>query len=174
MALRAFVNPPPAKRISLPLKRAGKAIHNKFLEENRYKSIDPAMMPWPELRKDFKESNIQQAAYARDILLKAGYGVRAVKRKARILVFGEREEDKVELMAEMEHGRWIDERLRAGWTYGPNRDPENKVSPYLVQWGNLSESIKDYDRDVVRNLPRMLAEAGIEVYRPRKKPVAKQ
>jgi hypothetical protein len=68
----------------------------------------------------------------------------------------------VELMAELEHGRWNTERLLDGWTLGP-RDPLKKTSPYLVAWADLPDGIKEYDRTLVRSIPEVLSKAGLEV-----------
>jgi len=73
--------------------------------------------------------------------------------------------EEVEVMSEMEHGRWNVERLRAGWRLGPKRDSTNKITPYLVPWKELPEGIKKWDRDAVRNWPKVFAQAGLEVYR---------
>jgi len=69
----------------------------------------------------------------------------------------------IEKMAVMEHGRWIVERLRAGWRYGPHRRPKEKMSPYLTPWNELPDEVKEYDRIVIREYPEVLAKAGLEV-----------
>ena len=69
-------------------------------------------------------------------------------------------------LAEMEHGRWNVERLMQGWRFGEKKDSVKKISPYLVPWEELSEEIKGYDIDGVKNLPKVLKEAGLEVYQP--------
>jgi hypothetical protein len=71
----------------------------------------------------------------------------------------------IEVMAELEHERWNRERLRAGWRYGPERDTERKISPYLVPWSELPDEIKEYDRETARGIPQLLAEVGIEITR---------
>jgi len=128
------------------------------------------MMPWEELREDLKHSNLHQADYAEKILRTVGYEVREAKRD------GERgavdpadppvfTDEEVERMAELEHGRWIVERLKSGWTYGPKRDSGERTSPYLVPWMDLPDDIKDFDRIAVREIPECLKEAGLDVYK---------
>jgi hypothetical protein len=41
-------------------------------------------------------------------------------------------EAKIEALAEMEHDRWMAERLLNGWIHSEHRDPDKKISPYLV------------------------------------------
>ena len=75
-------------------------------------------------------------------------------------------EDQIELLAELEHERWVAERKEDGWKYGSSRDPENKISPYLIPWSdpNLTEEVKDWDRNAVKKIPELLEKAGFEVY----------
>jgi len=160
MALRAFVDPSRSTLRQAQLERVGEVIHTKYLQENRYKSIDPAMMPWEELREDLKESNRLQVDYAEKILRTAGYSVWDAEGMIEFPVFSMKE---IEKMAVMEHGRWIVERLRAGWRYGPHRRPKEKMSPYLTPWNELPDEVKEYDRIVIREYPEVLAKAGLEV-----------
>lgn len=69
-------------------------------------------------------------------------------------------------MAKMEHDRWSAERLFEGWTYAPGeKNSARKTSPYLVTWPELSEEIKEFDRNTVRGLPAFLAKADLRVVR---------
>jgi hypothetical protein len=76
----------------------------------------------------------------------------------------------IESLAEREHARWNVERLIAGWVYGPTADKDKKISPYLVPWDELPDQIREYDREPVRAIPRMLAAAGFEL-QPLKKSI---
>jgi len=162
MAIRAFVNPGETSLKKDQLERVAKVIHNKYLEEHRYTNIDPAMMPWGELREDLRQSNRAQADYAEKILRSVGYGVLEA---AGTIEYPEFSDDEIERMAEIEHGRWIVERLKSGWSYGPKRDPKLKKSPYLAPWKDLPEEVKEYDRGAVREYPECLRMAGLEVYK---------
>jgi hypothetical protein len=42
---------------------------------------------------------------------------------------------------------------------------EKRISPYLVSWNRLPESVKDRDRQAVRNIPKLLASLGLEIRR---------
>lgn len=64
-----------------------------------------------------------------------------------------------ELLAEMEHGRYNAERLLRGWRSGL-RDTGRFLSPHLVPWDKLAEEYRVYDRDIIADLPEVLAEAG--------------
>ena len=71
----------------------------------------------------------------------------------------------VEILAEMEHGRWTVERLLDGWCLGEKKDVIRKISPYLKPWAELPEDVKEFDRRTVRGIPDFLAEVGLEVRR---------
>ncbi len=67
-------------------------------------------------------------------------------------------------MGRVEHTRYVGEMLRNGYTLGP-RDPKKKTNPNLVDWDSLAEEIRELNRATFYPVPRLLAEAGLEVYR---------
>jgi hypothetical protein len=54
--------------------------------------------------------------------------------------------------------------LANGWTLGEIKDIENKISPSLIPYDELSEEVKNLDRDSIRNIPRLLEKIGMGVY----------
>lgn len=140
----------------------GQAIHDNFRQIRVTPSADPSMAEWPDLREDLKESNRQQADHIFEKLRQIGCSVFPVRdRPVARMTFTDQE---IEQMAEMEHARWVVERLRNGWTLG-ERDVARKISPYLVPWEALSEEVKEWDRDPVRKIPEFLAKVGLEIRR---------
>lgn len=166
-SIRAFMNPGKPSMSEDKKTQIGQIVHEKFLQENRYKSLDPVMMQWSLLRDDIRRSNVQQAGYLEEILLSVGYGLRPYTGKNAVTQFLP---DEVEKMAEMEHGWWNVERLKSGWKYGPVKDTAKKISPYLVPWEALTETVKGYDRTNVKNWPEILSRVGLEIYRLSLKP----
>jgi hypothetical protein len=73
-------------------------------------------------------------------------------------------EEIVETLAVFEHEEWVRERIGQGWTYNELKDNEKRVSPYLVPYHELSEEIKDLDRDTVRNIPALLESIDMAIY----------
>ena len=73
--------------------------------------------------------------------------------------------EEVEILAEMEHERWVLEREADGWLYGETRNVDTKISPHLRPWDELTEEVKEYDRETVRGTPEFLAKVGFKVYR---------
>ncbi|MDR3719724.1 MAG: RyR domain-containing protein [Bryobacteraceae bacterium] len=142
--------------------RAAERAHERYLASLRRKPEDPAARAWSELPEVLRDSNRQQVRYFAGILQAAGYDL------APAAPDGEGVEDfsadEIELMAEMEHGRWNAERLLEGWRLGP-RDPLRKTSPYLLRWDELTEDARQLDREAVRAFPALAAEAGLQVRR---------
>ena len=116
----------------------------------------------PEL---LQESNRDQA---RDIPAKIralGYRIAAIGESGgagRVTAFAPAE---VEYLAYLEHRRWVEERLRNGWTWGEKRDDARSTHPDLVPYDELSEESKALDRLAAGSLLTVLEEAGLGVYR---------
>ena len=143
----------------------GQVIHARYLtnQKDRKAPDDPSMQLWETLREDLRESNRQQADYITANLRSIGCGIMPVSdQKPAPVTFTDAE---VEIMAEMEHDRWMKERRIAGWVHGPERSIEHKISPYLVLWAELPDDMKELDREAVRAIPEVLAQAKFEVYR---------
>ena len=63
-----------------------------------------------------------------------------------------------ELLAENAHDHWALQRMADGWTYGPQRDDDEKRHPCLVPYEELPESEKEYDRNAaIETLKAILA-----------------
>lgn len=72
-------------------------------------------------------------------------------------------DEEVEDMAIFEHDDWWIEKEGTGWRYDEVKDNDKKTSPYLVPWEDLTEDIKDYDRDPARNIPSLMQSIGLKV-----------
>lgn len=137
------------------------ALHGAYLaaRSDTGAAGDPALRPWSELPESLRESNRDHAAHVAVKLAAVGRAVGPLIDWGSALV--PFPDDEVELMARLEHVRWVAERRRAGWRPGP-RDPERRTSPYLVPWEDLSEEIRDHDRMFVRELPHLLVSVGLQ------------
>jgi hypothetical protein len=134
-----------------------------YNQKERKSADDPSMQPWETLREDLRESNRQQADHIIAKLRAVNCGMMPVAGREPVAITFTPAE--IEIMAEMEHDRWMAERRIAGWVYGPERDVERKITPYLVPWSELPEDVKEWDREAVRAIPEVLAQAKFEVYR---------
>ena len=68
-------------------------------------------------------------------------------------------------LAELEHLRWIEERFAEGWKFGPMKNKDQKITPWLIPYDQLPEEMKEFDRDPVRNIPALLARIDLKVVR---------
>ena len=147
------------------LETIARAIHESYrkAQASSTNAKDVTMLDWEKLPDYIKESNREQADDITKKLQRIGCTVHKVKsRRVALITFTEEE---IELMAEMEHDRWNAERLREGWKLGKKKDATNKISPYLVTWASLSEEAKEWDREIVRKIPELLAKVGLEIRR---------
>lgn len=71
----------------------------------------------------------------------------------------------VELLAENAHDIWASERLRDGWTFGPERDDTERRHPCLVPYAQLSDRDRDYDRTMVIGSIRAILALGFNISR---------
>ena len=141
------------------VERLAIAIHMNY-NEKRLKEHPEDELKYPNfsnLPDDMKYSNIRQALGIYDKLDIIGCELKPIDSKAYTL-----SNDEIELLAEIEHEDWIKERIDSGWTLG-DKDTENKKSPYLIPYNELSEEIKDYDRDTIRNIPKIVGLIGLEI-----------
>jgi len=136
----------------------GEQLHVSYLNSNR----EGSLKNWNELDDTFKEANKKQAAYSLEIIKAAGFNVVGGVDAPTPITFTD---DEIEDMAKLEHGRWVVERLRAGWRYGKKRDNERKIHPLIVPWNDLSEADKEKDRKGVITFLALLAQVGWEVRR---------
>ena len=138
------------------------AIHARYNEEQIARNPDqPLRYPrFSDLPDDLKYSNMRQAQGIYDKLKLAGYTMRLKGAPGAVTEFSP---EVVEAMARYEHDEWMRERIALGWTLG-ERNPELKTSPYLVPYDELTEDIKELDRDAARNIPVLADRIGMAVY----------
>ncbi len=137
------------------------------IRKNKVLHKEPSLADWHNLKKEFKESNLHEADHIFEKLHQIGCEAYDVKgRKISLIEFGKKE---IELMAEMEHGRWNAERLNSGWRWGETRDDDKKINPYIVGWQSLPEDIKEWDREMVRKIPVILEKVGLEIRRVKRR-----
>lgn len=143
-----------------------RAIHADYIRREsasgRLPADDPALRPWADLPTTLQESNRGQARGIGANLESIGCTIAPVTSRGAGPVVITPEE--LETMAQQEHARWVRHRRASGWTEGP-RDPVARTTPYLVEWEALTEEARNLDRDAVRAIPALLAEAGFTVVR---------
>ena len=68
-----------------------------------------------------------------------------------------------EKIAENVHEVWAQGRISQGWTYGEQRDDENKKTPCLVPYAELSDTEKEYDRNTAIETLKLIVALGYKI-----------
>lgn len=163
--IEEFVKPHPTQLATAEREVLAQIIHNAYREYERSitSADDPSLAPWNELLSDLKQSNRAQADRLFEKMERLGYRIeRYPGSTAPVTEFTPEELD---VLARMEHARWVVERLNGGWACAAGRDVRLKLSPYFVAWDDLPENVKEKERSVVRRIPYLLAETGLQICR---------
>jgi hypothetical protein len=146
--------------------RIARSVHHVYLRNQLERGVGwgaaPAMVRWEELPEDLRASNRGWVVGLPERLARMGATI-APRDGASEVVF---EGAELEKLAEAEHELWESVRVAQGWRSGRVRDDAAKVHPMVgVPWSELPEANREKDRDVVRLLPEILAEFGLELVR---------
>ena len=143
-----------------------RSIHNAYvameIANGETLATNPSMVPWGRLPENLRQSNIAQAIDIGAKIEEIGAIVVPQSASAPMFAFTDSE---VEHLAQLEHQRWTREKIALGWKYGQPRDDQRKIHPDLRDWDDLSEPVKDRDRNAVRTLPATLRDAGYQILR---------
>jgi len=144
-----------------------KAIHNDYISKQKEAgTFNPTKkashQEWNTLSQNFKDQNRSQAD---NIMIKVrAIGGRLTSQKTSIPEYHfTGNKDIVELLAMMEHHRWCAHLWLNGWQYGEVRNDANKIHTDLIPYDQLSEPVKQYDRDAIVNLPALLFRLGKKI-----------
>ena len=149
-----------------------KLVHRNYLElreKQRGETLPekwktkPADRPWEQLSENYREDNRNNADHL-EVKLRAVDCV--------LVKIGESDDrpphtftdEEVEVLAEMEHNRWNASKWLDGWCLGQRNDAL-KLHDNLVPYADLTEDIKEYDRDTVRKLPEVYGRFGYRITR---------
>jgi hypothetical protein len=139
------------------------ALHNRWRQQRPKGESAPT---WEELDESRKESSRAQARDIKVKVRKYGCKIELLHKWDTGFAF---EPDEVEQLARDEHKRWTREREADGWQQvddAPQADPDKKTTPYMVPFDKLPPEIAEYDRVFVREIPKLLASAGLQIERP--------
>ncbi len=145
------------EEITRPMREAiGRKIHEDYERQAIARGDRASMDPWENIRDDFRESNRVAADHL--ILKLAALGHRLEQgsnSRAAPKDFDSIDPSQLQLLAEMEHYRWVAERLLAGWRFTPEgktneetqHNKQRKLNHNLVPWSKLgTDRKKDFDQ----------------------------
>ncbi len=150
---------------TLEIEELAKTVHELYCAEARARGetleTNFALRPWEQLPESLRNANRAQVADISTKLRLLGYELAPNDGldPSEILV----DDATLEKLSVREHARWMSDRQQNGWTFGASRDDARKLHPSLIPWEQLSETEKDKDRETVRNLPKLVKQAGFRV-----------
>ena len=74
-----------------------------------------------------------------------------------------------ELLSKNTHEVWSAGRISQGWSYGPERNDEEKKHPCLIPYEELSEEEKSYDRNTALETLKCIISLGYTIVPPEEK-----
>ncbi|WP_432991321.1 RyR domain-containing protein [Dactylosporangium sp. CA-233914] len=140
--------------------RLARRFHQRYLDTARGSASPASAVAWAELSESMRNANRAQVQ-----------GIAAKMRALGCVIAVRNGEDgliterELEVLAELEHRRWCDERTSRGWRHGPARDERRRRHPDLVAWGELGEPGREKARDAVRYMTQILADEGFTIVR---------
>ncbi len=145
------------------LEKLARAIHDLYNEKQleRYPEKPLKYPSFDNLTDSLKYSNLRQAMGIPNKLRAMEYAMRPVSCEG--IAITKIPAEYVEALAEKEHDAWMKERISTGWTLGAVVDSNKKESPYFVPYNELSEEIKQLDRDTIENIPVLLSRIGMKI-----------
>ena len=72
----------------------------------------------------------------------------------------------MEKLARNAHDNWAVQRISDGWKYGAHRSDEEKTNPCLVDFDELPESEKEYDRKMAAETLKCIVKLGYRIQEP--------
>lgn len=141
-------------------------IHNQYVMQQQREGVtsedNSSMRNWDSLSKELQESNIQQAAHIKKKLKEVNCGISLLVKGDKLFAFSNQE---VELLAKMEHERWMAEKINAGYKYGEEKNENLKTHPCIMDWILLPWSEQEKDRNTIRTLPSILEKIDLTIER---------
>lgn len=145
-----------AEHLHEKLDQSAKIIFNNYNQLNQSLGYGIDYAEWDTVPLTLQLSNIRQASQIFERLAASG----------RVIRSGEGTSDafceegvlsEIERLAADEHDSWSCERAASGWTpcLG-KKNVENKKTPCFLEFDDLSEELKEYDRAAVRNCIEIL------------------
>lgn len=148
------------------VERLAQAIHDQYLLSQRAvagkRETRPSLVEWADLDEGSKNANRAQAGDVGRKLSRIGCTVAPHFEDGAPFALTSEE---VELLARLEHERWMEERTSAGWTRDSRRNDEDRKHPALRPWTDLPQVEREKNRDAVRALPDELASIGLRIVR---------
>jgi hypothetical protein len=151
------------------LEKLAEAAHEVFCDDLREKGyiygpktqedkkVHSSLKPYAELPENEKEQNRNNVKDIPNKLASVGYALLPARSGEAPSEFSD---DEIEKLAEMEHERWMQQKLDTGWKYAKTTNKAKKLHEDLVSWHDLPHDEQEKDRGLVKGIPKILEKAG--------------
>jgi hypothetical protein len=154
------------------LEKLAEAAHEIFCEELRENGFrygqqtdttektHSSLKPYQDLPENEKDSNRNNVRDIANKLATVGYVMVPARSNEPPFDFPG---DDLEFLAELEHQRWMTEKINTGWRYAPKTEKEQMLHSALLEWDELPEEEREKDRILIQQIPKILAKAGYAI-----------
>ena len=134
--------------------RIARSIHARFLAVWREKraGVRESLPEWDDLPLTYRQANRRAADHIPAKLTSAGCIVPHGNIILSPHVAQIADSPLLEVLSELEHDAWMNDRRLDGWRSGPFRDDRLRVHDLLVPYSQLLDETKELDRDQIRML----------------------
>jgi hypothetical protein len=140
-------------------------LNKRYLAHRRLPDADLSSFElWDKLAEEYKQSNRAWADHIGVKVRMIGCEIEESGKNSDTVDF-EFTATELEILAEVEHSRWMAERYLTGWDFGSVTDRAQRQHSSLVPWDSLPEKEKEVDREVVKTIPEVLAKTGLRIRR---------
>ncbi|MEK6324300.1 MAG: RyR domain-containing protein [Acidobacteriota bacterium] len=170
-------------------------VYKQLLEGDGYKwgpktdeklKTHSSLVDFADLPVDEQEQNRSNASDIPNKLAHAGYAIKPARSNEPPFNFPGPDLD---MLAEMEHDRWIKAKIKNEWRWGFETDKPNKLHQDIMLWrtltdeerarrytpeeleaigpGELPDKEKEKDRVLIRGIPNILSQAGYTIVKVR-------
>jgi hypothetical protein len=138
------------------------ALHTHYLARTSTlpATSEEALREWDDLPENLRDSNRAVIDHAPILFGAIGCAMRRGRSSTEIYNPSDAE---IEILAQVEHRRWMADRIDRGWRFGEHRDNKRRLHPDLVAYDELSKVGKEKDRAAVRTLIAVLGQNGVSL-----------
>lgn len=150
------------------LEKLAEAAHQVFCESleaqdykygpktSERKKRHSSLKAYSELPEDEKEQNRNNVRDIPNKLAVAGYAMLPKRGNETTSELT----DEIEKLAEMEHERWMQQKLNEGWKYAKRTNKDEKLHKDLKPWHKLSPKAQRKDLVLIEGIPGIIQKAG--------------